>query len=282
MDNLLISLATMDFRLCHLLREKLTISGFRVEQILPGEHPSKRSILVVTTEQEESESPTNYPKKVILSQIETQNINQAYSRIILGIEGKKIWESLIIGVDPGLTIGIAIITDGCLRSTLETREIKEAVRYIISSLYNMPSKMSIIRIGSTGGYRRILLLNELLNVKPKDVALEVVDELQTTPASFQEAKNNIQNGSRNGTKIKGGKDATAAMEIAFRLGESVKCPEEWQVSEGELKEIQILSRQYSKGDVTISQELAKKVACGSISIDEAIRQHKSERKQEKN
>ena len=277
---MLISLATMDFKLCHLLRERLLIGGFSVEQIMPGEKPSKGSIVVVITEQEEKQAPTNYSKKVILTPIETSNISKAYSKIILGIEGKKIWESMIIGIDPGLTIGIALITDGCLRSTLETRNIKEAVDFVMNTIKNTPAKMMIIRVGSTGGYRRVLLLNELLNVKPKEVALEVVDELQTTPRNFQEAKNEIRNGTRNGTKIKGGKNASAAMEIAFRLGESVKCPEEWSVSEGELKEIQVLSRQYSKGEVTISKELAKKVACGMISIDEAIKRQKTEKRKE--
>ncbi|MFW9922440.1 MAG: hypothetical protein ACFFDW_04030, partial [Candidatus Thorarchaeota archaeon] len=196
------------------------------------------------------------------------------------IDGKKIWESLIIGVDPGITIGVALITDGCVRSTLETREIREAVNYIISSLNNTPSKMSIIRVGSTGGYRRILLLNELLNIKPQEVTLEVVDELQTTPSSYQQAKNGLCENTRKGIELEGGKNATAAMQIAFRLGEEVTNPAELEISEGELKEIQILSRQYSHGTVTISRDLAKKVASGLISIYEAIQTQKSLNKRE--
>lgn len=273
---MLISIATMDFRLVHLLREKLVKEGFRVEHISPGDKPAKGSILVVITESEEKIKPTYYIKKVILSDIETKNIDRAHTKIILGIEGKKIWESLIIGVDPGLSIGIAVVTDSCLRTTLETRDIKTAVEYIINVLNNTPAKMVIIRVGSTGGYRRILLLNELLNVKPDDVTLEIVDELQTTPLTSQEAQKEILNGSR--SNLKGGKDASAAMEIAFRIGESIDSPETWHVSNGELKEIQILSRQYSRGDVTISRELAEKVASGSITIEKAIEIQKSLKK----
>ena len=203
------------------------------------------------------------------------SIDKAYSKIILGLEEKRIWESLIIGVDPGLTIGVAIITDGCLRTTLETRERKEAMNFILESIKNNPAKMSIIRVGSTGGYRRVLILNELLNIKPKNVSLEVVDELQTTPTSYQEAKEGIAEGAINGLKIQAGKDATAAMEIAFRIGESVKNPETWKPSEGEIKEIQILSRQYSRGKVTISKVLALKVASGLHTLKEAIEIQKS-------
>ncbi len=271
---MLISLATMDFRLCHLLREKLTKGGFECEQISPGDTPSKGSILVVTTEVEENAAPTSYTKKVVLTNSETLNINRAFAKIILGIEGKKVWESLIIGVDPGLSIGVAIITDSCLQSTLETRDIREVVRFIVASIKNTPSKMSIIRIGSTGGYRRVLLLNELLNSKPKNVTLEIVDELQTTPTNYQNALTVLEEAKRDGVKVYVGKDATAAMQIAFRVGERVSCPESLEVSDGELKEIQILSRQYSSGDVTITKELAQKVACGLLTIEDAIQSQK--------
>jgi hypothetical protein len=268
---MLISLATMDFRLCHLLREQLAKGGLDCEQISPGDKPSKGSILVVTIEKEENAVPTNYPKKVVLTNSETLNINRAYAKIILGIEGKKIWESLIVGVDPGLSIGVAIITDGCLRSTLETRDLREAVNFVIGSIINTPSKMTIIRMGSTGGYRRVLLLNELLNVKPKNATLEIVDELMTTPQNYQDALSVLNEGKMDGVKVHVGKDATAAMKIAFRLGETVSCPESLEVSDGELKEIQVLSRQYSSGDVTINKELAQKVACGLLTIEGAIK-----------
>ena len=276
---MLISLATMDFRLCHLLREKLSQKGFSIEQLQPGDPPSKDSILIVTTEEESNQKNLTYSNMVVLSKVETLNLDKAYSKIMLGIEGKKIWESLIIGVDPGLTIGVAVITDGCLQSTLETRNIKETVNFILLTLKNLPAKMAIIRIGSTGGYRQILILNELLNVKPEHVDLEVVDELHTTPERGQEANEIFLESVKEGMKIPGGKDATAAMQIAFRLGESVKEPETCETSDGELKEIQVLSRQYSRGDVTISRELAIKVASGRLTLEEAISIQKSENKQ---
>ncbi|HUT81780.1 MAG TPA: hypothetical protein VMZ29_11310 [Candidatus Bathyarchaeia archaeon] len=272
---MLISLATMNFRLCHLLREKLIKSGFSIEQIIPGEPPSKGSILVVTTEEEHKTLQTDYKKLIVLTNSEILDISRAFPKIMLGIEGKRIWECLIIGVDPGQTIGVAVITDSCLRSTLETRDIGEAIEYILEVIEKNPTKMAIIRVGSTGGYRRILILNELLNVKPDDVTLEVVDEVQTTPATFQDVKEAIEGGTRDGISLQAGKDASAAMEIAFRIGESVKSPETWTVSDGELKEIQILSRQYSRGKVTISRELAKKVAAGLLKLEEAIEQQKS-------
>ncbi len=275
---LLISLATMDFRLCHLLRERLTKGGFSVEHISPGDQPSEGSIVVVTTEREETIKPTTYPQKVVLTRVETGNIDFAISTIILGLEGKRIWDSVIVGVDPGMTIGVAVIADGCVRATLETRSIKEAVNYVITSIKTTPAKMALIRLGSTGGYRRVLLMNELLHAKPNDVDLEVVDELETTPMNSETAKAALKNGARDGVEIKGGKDATAAMEIAFRLGESVNCVEKWEVSDGELKQIQILSRQFSKGDVTVTKVLARKVASGVISIEEAILLQKKDKK----
>jgi len=271
---MLVSLATMDFRLSFLLQEKLALRGIATEQIVPGKPAARNSVLVVTTEEEFKNNTLIYEKLVVLSRSEVMNISKAITKVLLGLEGKRIWESLIIGVDPGRTIGVAIITDGCLRGVLETREINEAIDYIFLTIKNNPAKMVIIRIGSTGGYRRILLLNELLNNKPSHVSIEVVDELQTTPASCQDAREGILNSSREGQKLIAGKDASAAMEIAFRLGESVKSQEQWEPSEGELKEIQVLSRQYSRGKVTISKDQAIKVAKGLLTLEEAIENQK--------
>jgi len=268
--RMLVSLATMNFRLSFLLQEELASKGIAIEQIVPGAAPSKNSVLVVTTEEEFKNNELPYTKMVVLSKSDIMNISKAISKVMLGLEGKRIWESLIVGVDPGRTIGVAVITDGCLRGVLETREINDAVNFIFLTIKNNPAKMVIIRVGSTGGYRRILLLNELLSNKPAHVTIEVVNELQTTPSSCQEARADLLNGSREGQKLTAGKDASAAMEIAFRLGESVTSREEWSPSEGELKEIQILSRQYSKGIVTISKEQAIKVAKGLLTLAEAI------------
>ncbi|MHA1773054.1 MAG: hypothetical protein ACTSXO_02880 [Candidatus Heimdallarchaeota archaeon] len=271
---MLVSLATMDFRLSFLLQEKLALRGIATEQIVPGKPAARNSVLVVTTEEEFKNNTLTYKKLVVLSRSEVMNISKAITKVLLGLEGKRIWESLIIGVDPGRTIGVAIITDGCLRGVLETREINEAIDYIFLTIKNNPAKMVIIRIGSTGGYRRILLLNELLNNKPSHVSIEVVDELQTTPASCQDAREGILNSSREGQKLIAGKDASAAMKIAFRLGESIKSQEQWEPSEGELKEIQVLSRQYSRGKVTISKDQAIKVAKGVLTLEEAIENQK--------
>ncbi|MBD3189795.1 MAG: hypothetical protein GF308_04085 [Candidatus Heimdallarchaeota archaeon] len=274
---MLVALATMDFRLCHLLREKLEKNGFSVEQIIPGKKPPKGTIIVVTTKKEEKMSPTPFPRKVVLSRSDKLNINRAYGKILLTLEDKRIWESLIIGIDPGMTIGVAIVADSHLRASLETREINEAIDFVLRALKNNPAKMSIIRIGSTGGYRRVLILNELLNAKPSDIPLEIVDELGTTPALPPQKQEELVDSSSPTRSIS--KDIVAATEIAYRLGERIKRPEEWDFSEGELKEIQMLSRHYSEGEVTIPKDLARAVACGFLSIREAIEVQRSRQKE---
>jgi hypothetical protein len=254
----------MDFRLCHLLRKKITKGGFLFEHIPPGGTPSQCSNLLVTTEQEDWSLSSSDLKKVVLTKSDRLNIEQAYTKIMLGLEGKRLWESIIVGIDPGLSIGVAIICDSLLRASLETRDINKAIDFTISAIKNNPAKMAIIRVGATGGYRRVVLLNKLLTAKPKNVTLEVVDENNTTPAI--EARTSFED--YDFTHI--GRDAAAAMEIAYRLGERVKYHEDWMYTEGEIKEIQKLSRKYSQGEVTISQDLAKKVACGLLTIKRAI------------
>ena len=63
----------------------------------------------------------------------------------------------------------------------------------------------------------------------------------------------------------------AATRIALMGGNKVYKIRDLNPTEGDLKEIQRQSRILSSGDFTISTELARLVACGEISIEDAIK-----------
>ena len=65
-----------------------------------------------------------------------------------------------------------------------------------------------------------------------------------------------------------------AIKIAFVPGVRATPPYEVAPTPGEVREIQRRSRVMSDGDVTISKDLASRVARGELTIDEAIRRQK--------
>ena len=63
----------------------------------------------------------------------------------------------------------------------------------------------------------------------------------------------------------------AATRIALMGGLRVYNLRELRPTEGDLKEIQRQSRIFSSGGLTISMELARMVACGELTMDDAIK-----------
>ena len=63
----------------------------------------------------------------------------------------------------------------------------------------------------------------------------------------------------------------AATRIALMGGDRVYSIRELNPTEGDLKEIQRQSRIISSGGLTISTELARLVACGEITMEDAIK-----------
>ena len=55
---------------------------------------------------------------------------------------------------------------------------------------------------------------------------------------------------------------SAAIKIAMLAGKAVHEQRDVKVTEGELRNLQRISRQRSKGHLTISLETARRVACG--------------------
>ena len=75
-------------------------------------------------------------------------------------------------------------------------------------------------------------------------------------------------------------DIKAAIDIALSAGLPIKSKMEVNPTEGEIRDLQRISRLESKGAVTISKQLAKQVASGKISLKRAI--YSQQKKQKKN
>jgi hypothetical protein len=197
--------------------------------------------VIITTKREKG--LVNFPK-VVTSKDPKHAVNLALSIL----KGGERFDLAIVGVDPGPRPGMAVIADG---------------KFILKKLVQSPEKVSdeisdmisyigfsqlMVRIGHGDPTNRNRIICAIWDIVDK---IEIVDETSTTaPVGLP--------------------DVEAAMIIAQTSGSQVMerpviCP-----SDGEIREIQRLSRIESGGRITISSELARAVAKGVITLREAI------------
>jgi len=182
--------------------------------------------------------------KVVTSKDPENAVNLAISIL----RGGERFEEVVVGIDPGPRPGMVVIADGKLI-------IKKVVRFpemIADEISEMISYMGFshlrVRIGHgdpTNRNRTICAIWDLID------SVEIVDETSTT-AQVEHP------------------DAEAALQIAKAHGHQLLEPPAICPTDGEIREIQRLSRIESEGRITISYELARAVAKGAISLREAI------------
>ncbi|MCH7660925.1 MAG: hypothetical protein IH933_10215, partial [Euryarchaeota archaeon] len=112
----------------------------------------------------------------------------------------------------------------------------------------------LVRIGDGARLRGATIINAL-----DDVRIELVDETGTTPSL--------------GTGTRGMGDVLAATNIARLEGEAIK-RREIEPTDGELTTIKRRSREQSSENREIDTELARRVAHGELTIEEALAEHR--------
>jgi len=96
-------------------------------------------------------------------------------RAILASKGAYMFNSLLIGVDPGENIGFAVIGDGEFIKGKVFRNIKDLISEVKSVIDNLLFIKCRIRIGFRNQYFKKILA-EILKIKKPNVIVELVDE----------------------------------------------------------------------------------------------------------
>ncbi len=159
---------------------------------------------------------------------------------------------IVVGVDPGPKPGIAILGDGKVLmadTVLSPEEVGPAVQDYLSLVQ---SNELLLRVGHGDRTNRDRVVNSLWDITSN---IEVVDETSTTLRTVRD-------------------DAQAAIMIAQGRGELLPFRPRVEPTNGELRDIQRLSRIESEGAVTISSSLAREVALGTLRLEEAIRKQR--------
>lgn len=124
------------------------------------------------------------------------------------VEGKRVYDTTIVGVDPGKTLGLAVLSDGNVLETVTCSSIEETVNTTLKILERLPANVRAVKIGNGAPSYTQELLPKLDKALPKDVAIEIVSEAGTSRFMGE----NVHR--------RGLRDATSAIKIAERRGQT--------------------------------------------------------------
>jgi len=196
--------------------------------------------LAITTEAERKKLRG---RKVISSDDPERAVKAAIALLLGGS-----YNRLVVGVDPGPRPGMAILGDGKVLmadTLLSPEEVAPAIQDFLSLV---SFNELLLRVGHGDPTNRDRVINSLWEVSCN---IEVVDETSTTRHTDHP-------------------DADAAVTIAQTRGELLPFRPRVEPTEGEVRDIQRLSRIESQGALTISSSLAREVAMGRLSLEQAI------------
>lgn len=248
----IIALVTEDFKVFYdlvkvLKREGIPFASLSLKDYIP---PNVGSIITTRPEAKELKTKFDETKIVIAADDITSTIRKAQQ----ALREKEIFEELIIGIDPGRKPGLAVIGDGETLQTLISPSPEEVCEKITNILEIYPHRNVRIRIGHGDQIRRNRIINSLSDV---EVKIEIVDERSTTRGTRRTEKS----------------DKDAAVDIACSEGYPARKRYDITPTKGEIRDIQRRSRLKSGGKLTISKELAVKVAKGKMTLEEAIEEN---------
>jgi hypothetical protein len=217
---------------------------------LSPKDPIPREVGVVIASPKEAERVAFRP--TIAARGDLEDVIDQALKALAGREGAEL---VAVGVDPGRRIGVAAIADGAVVASAVCRSVDEAVNRVRLFLQRHPAKRQVVRIGNGAPTVRDVLVQKLSTLA---TPIEVVDERSTTEDVDLP-------------------DVRAAISIAATKGPRVERPPAIALSRGEVKDIQRLSRIRSRGRFTIPAPMARDVAMGLYSLDEAVRRYRRER-----
>ncbi len=233
-----IAVRTDDFRLSfHLMRE---LKRRKCEFVMLSSNDEWEGILL--TSPEEVRGGEIPPWKKI--------IEIAVERAIQASRGLDAAVQLVFGVDPGPRPGLAWLADGIVIGTAQLENIGMVADHIIGLSTAVKHQRMCVKIGDGAPLIRDRIINQLI--------LRGIETLQVN-------EYRTSSGSRSKAHIH------AATRIALMSGLKVNCLRDLIPTDGDLREVQRQSRIQSSGNLTIPTELARMVACGEISMEEAIK-----------
>ena len=196
-----VTIATKNFRFLYTVEEVLSkINNIKTNHILPNEFTTGNTDVIITTETEKKHFPN---EKLFIPK--AFNHYYLYSNICLLTKNQNKFSKLTIGIDPGKTIGFAVICeDKIILGVNEFFNVIEAVKESISVFFNVEADIFEINVGRGGGSAQKEIVRRLKDVFHDKVPVNIVNEDFTS-----QNRNKL-------VKDKFSKNINAALNIASR------------------------------------------------------------------
>jgi len=202
-----IAVVTIYGKAYYLLVNELKKRNILFLSLTPEDNIPIDAKVVITTKKERSKIAHDN----VLVYGEEENPVEVVDEAIRMVKGKRNYERLVIGVDPGKTFGIAVLGDGKILETKSCTGLSETVDTIKDVLRRTPTTHTTIRIGSGVPSYAEELWHHLNNVIPDNIVIESVREEGTS--KFLGGDNSHRRGKR---------DANSAIKIGQRQGKMLQ------------------------------------------------------------
>jgi hypothetical protein len=198
-----VAVATVSGKAYFLIVNKLKERDIPFISLVPGETVPTEVKAVITTETEKHR--INH-EKILVYDSETEP-DTVVNEVMKILQGKEVYEKIVIGVDPGEVFGLAVIADGKVNEIGNCFSIQEVLTKISSVIKNVDFSSTVVYIKIGSGVPAYKGLLETLDFAlPPEVVLEVVSEAGT---------NRLLNEDKH---RRGLRDIASAIRIAGRAG----------------------------------------------------------------
>lgn len=239
----MIVVATEDFEVYHGVVTELRERGVDFTTIEPGEDLPERTHVLLLGPDDTVPDDTD----VELVSADPDDPRRAVDEALATLrDGGR----TVVGVDPGERPGIAVLSGDVVVAAFHV-PLADAAAVVAEEIADAADP--VVRIGDGARLQGTSLIDAL------DIPVELVDETGTTPYL--------------GTGARGMGDVLAAVNIARLEGEQVRT-RTVEPTTGELDVIKTRSRERSPDNREIDEELARRVAAGELSIEEALSEHR--------
>ncbi len=199
-----VAVATVDGKAYFLIINQFREQNISFVSLMPGQPAPSEVKVIITTR---SEKPLIKHDNILIFN-EGEDLDYLVNEVKRIFQGKAAYEKLIIGVDPGASIGLAVIADGKVIEEGNCFSKNELIKSIIKTARNVNFSLTnvIVKIGNgVPVYKE--LLESLDDALPPGVTLEVVSEAGTNRPLYRRSR--------------GIRHISSAIRIAARTGYNI-------------------------------------------------------------
>ena len=171
-----VAVATLDGKAYFFIVNRLREQNVTFVSLVPGDPVPAQIKVVVTTPLEKNQ--IYFDKLLVFTSEDTlDDLAIEIKRILLG---KEAYEKIIIGLDPGVATGLAIIADGNIIESENCFSSKEIIKCITKTIKNIKFDQTGVWVKIGNGIPTYKdLLEALDQTLPLQITLEVVNERGT-------------------------------------------------------------------------------------------------------